>query len=265
MNPCKTKYPILLAHGTGSRDDARRGCWGRIPGALEEAGATVFYGNQDAWGTIEANAKTLKESTIAALSESKSEKINIISLSKGGLESRYMISKLDMAQNIASLTTISTPHYGSKTMDFLCGKQKLIMKFVGIFINYIYRKRGDKNPNFYNVCRQFTTAHSEHFNREILDDSRVYYQSYASVMSKFYSDMLLFAPYAIVKMFDGDCDGVVSVDSAKWGEFRGVIEGKGTRGISHSDLRDLRRRGPAGKNVADVYVGIVSELKGMGF
>ncbi|MCL2421906.1 MAG: hypothetical protein FWD03_08625 [Defluviitaleaceae bacterium] len=84
-------------------------------------------------------------------------------------------------------------------------------------------------------------------------------------MKKSYSDMILFIPHAVVYKFDGECDGLVSIDSAKWGKFKGVITGKGMRGVSHSDLRDMRRRGPAGRDVVDVYVGIVGELREMGF
>jgi triacylglycerol lipase len=264
-NSCKTKYPILMVHGAGSRDDRRHSCWGRIPQALRDAGAEVFFSRQDAWGTIEKNAETVKATALAVLSETGSEKLNVIAISKGGLETRYVISKLGMEDKIASLTTISTPHHGSKTMDFFCGKHKPLMKFISVFVNYIYRRLGDKHPDFYNTCLQFTTAHSESFNREVPDSAKVYYQSYASLMKKSYSDMIMFIPYTIVKMFDGEGDGVVSIESAKWAEFKGIITGERIRGISHPDLRDLRRVGPSGKNIVNVYIDIVSGLKEKGF
>ena len=58
---CQTKYPILLVHGVGFRDYKRPLYWGRIPGALSERGATLFYGEQDSWATIEENAAVLAE------------------------------------------------------------------------------------------------------------------------------------------------------------------------------------------------------------
>jgi len=57
---CATKYPIMLIHGTGFRDRKYFNYWGRIPKALEEQGATLFYGHQDSWGSIEYNADVLK-------------------------------------------------------------------------------------------------------------------------------------------------------------------------------------------------------------
>jgi len=261
----KIKYPILLVHGTGSRDDKRMNCWGRIPKAMEKAGADVFYSNQDAWGTTQNNAEIVKKSALTVLSKTGSKKLNIIALSKGGLESRYMIHKLGMSDKVASLTTISTPHHGSKTMDFLCKRLPMLLKFIAVFMNFAYRLYGDENPDFYNTCRQFTTAYSKKFNIEIPNSSKVYYQSYASAMKKPHSDMLLFIPHLFVKKFDGECDGIVSVDSSKWGVFKGIITTERIRGISHSDLRDFRRRGPAGKFVVEAYINIVNDLKNMGY
>jgi triacylglycerol lipase len=58
---CKTKYPILMLHGIGFRDYKYTNYWGRIPKRLIKYGATIYYGNQKAWGTIEDNALEIKE------------------------------------------------------------------------------------------------------------------------------------------------------------------------------------------------------------
>lgn len=55
-NVCSTKYPLLLVHGVGFRDFHYFNYWGRIPRALKKNGARVFYGHQEAWGTVEENA-----------------------------------------------------------------------------------------------------------------------------------------------------------------------------------------------------------------
>ena len=41
----KLKYPILLVHGMGFRDNKYIGYWGRIPNALEEMGCKIYFGN----------------------------------------------------------------------------------------------------------------------------------------------------------------------------------------------------------------------------
>ncbi len=80
MVDCNTRYPILLLHGTGSIDPIH---WGRIPKVLEQHGARVFFGNQDRWATIETNARGIVKVIDDILSETHSQKVNIIGHSKG--------------------------------------------------------------------------------------------------------------------------------------------------------------------------------------
>lgn len=60
-NKLYTKYPVLLVHGSNCRDFVPAQYWGRIPKALKKCGVTVFLGGQDAWGSIEDNAVTVKK------------------------------------------------------------------------------------------------------------------------------------------------------------------------------------------------------------
>lgn len=55
------------------------------------------------------------------------------------------------------------------------------------------------------------------------------------------------------------------VESAKWGEFKGVFSNNRTRGISHGDIIDLKREDYKGIDVTETYVQIVRELKENGF
>lgn len=68
---------------------------------------------------MEENAGILREKIFEILRENGEEKVNIIAHSKGGLDSRYLISGLHMAPYVASLTTICTPHRGSMLADLL--------------------------------------------------------------------------------------------------------------------------------------------------
>src|SRR5436190_277798 len=45
-------------------------------------------------------------------------KVIIIAHSMGGLDARYMISRLGMADRVAALVTLSTPHHGSPYADW---------------------------------------------------------------------------------------------------------------------------------------------------
>lgn len=269
---CKTKYPLMMVHGAGFRDRKYLGYWGRIPKALENEGAAVSYGNQESFSRIEQNAVILQQNIAKLICEAKVEKINVIAHSKGGLEMRYLISSLGMSEQIASLTMISTPNRGSKTMSLLWKLPDVLFKIVAWFANLFFRLLGDNNPDFYFACKQFTQEYIKDFNEKNPDVEGVYYQSYATVMKNSFSDLLLFFPHWVVRMIEGENDGLVTPRSAKWANFKGICRGASNRGISHADAVDLRRRcftkkGKADgiSDIKDVYIKMVSELKQMGF
>jgi len=261
---CATEYPIVLVHGLGFRDRKLLNYWGRIPKALQAEGATVLYSHQDAWGTIEHNAATVKRAVLAAMEETGAEKVNLLAHSKGGLDARYMISALDMADKVASLTMISTPHMGSKTMDWILRAPKWLCRFAGFFVNTTFKVLGDEKPDFYRASCQLKTASAVSFNEAHKDCEGVYYQSYAVSLRRARSDFMFALPYRVVKHFDGANDGIVSVESAKWGVFRGELAETGRRGLSHADIVDIRRRDLQGVDIRGLYVGIVRELKDRG-
>jgi triacylglycerol lipase len=262
---CKTTYPLVLVHGVLFRDLKYFNYWGRIPRELIRNGAKIYYGNQEAVGTIVSNAEELRNTIHAVLEETGAEKVNIIAHSKGGLDARYAISRLGMADKVASLTTISTPHRGCRFVDKACKLPEGLYRGLAKLFDNTFRKLGDKQPDFYTATRQFATADSDAFNQSTPDAPGVYYQSYMTTMKNAASDPVLALPWLMIKPLEGDNDGLVSVDSAVWGEFRGVLESGSRRGISHGDIIDLKRADYKGFDVLEAYVGIVADLKDKGF
>ncbi|HEY5560299.1 MAG TPA: triacylglycerol lipase [Clostridiaceae bacterium] len=262
---CNTKYPFVLVHGCGFRDLKYINYWGRIPKELIRNGATVYYGNQEAWGNIEYNGQDIKNKILQVMKETGCEKVNIIAHSKGGLDARYMVSKLDMGKYVASLTMISSPHRGCKFVDIACKLPDKLYRGISTFFDKRYRTLGDKNPDFYTASRQFSTYHSEKFNQEVKNVEGVYYQSYATIIKNIFSDYVVALPYIFVRLTEGRNDGLVAIESAKWGEFKGVLQNKRRRGISHGNIIDLRRDDYKGFDVIEKYVEIVSELKNIGY
>lgn len=268
----KTKYPLLMVHGVGFRDLRWPLYWGRIPNALAGMGAELFYGQQDCWARIEDNAKSLKARIRQILDETDSEKVNIIAHSKGGLEARMVASALGMGGQIASITTIGTPHRGSKTIDKLLKAPNSLFNIASFAVDNWSGLIGDTKPNFYAVCKDFSTDYAETFNRQNPDVPGVYYQSFAGVMRTPLSDINLSTANFVVKMIEGDNDGLVSVDSARWGESFTLLTGRTNRGVSHFDEIDFRRspfsskRNGAGvADICDVYKAIVKDLAEQGF
>ena len=268
----KTRYPIFLVHGVGFRDRRHLCYWGRIPKILEEGGATIAYGGQDSWGETAHNAEILKKSLLEYISKTGCEKVNIIAHSKGGVEARYLAAALGGAPHIASITTISSPHHGSKIMDTLLKFPNWMFCATAFFINLWFRLLGDKNPDFHAACHQLTSTYMTDFNNKYPDVAGIYYQSYASAMKNSFSDIFMCLPHFFVNLTDGESDGLVSVSSAAWTNFKGVWRGTTSRGISHADSVDMRRRRftkkPSAGNVSDIcscYAELVRELKLSGF
>ena len=264
---CETRYPIVMVHGIFFRDWQYFNYWGRIPKALLNHGATVFYGKQQSSLPIAESAMELKEQIKTLLAATGAKKVNIIAHSKGGLDSRYAISCLEMAPYIASLTTINTPHRGCLWADkILKVVPTFIVRFIGNRYNSIFKKLGDKNPNFYDSIYDLTSQKSESFNELVLDQPGVYYQSYMSKMKKTSSAPFpLNATNLLIKLLQGENDGLVPVTSGSWGNYLGLLTATKKRGISHGDMIDLNRENIEGFDVRQFYIDLIVELRQKGF
>jgi len=255
------KYPVVMVHGIAAHDrKSLINFWGRIPETLRNNRAVVFLGNTDAWGSIESNAAILKSTIDKVLLETKSEKVNIIAHSKGGIDSRYLIWKYDYGDKIASLTTISTPHHGAELADLLFSGKIIhtnIAKKALITFGKLY---GDTNPDIYNSIYQLTTENMREFNSKIEMDSRVYYQSIYTTMKNRFDDLMFFNSYIYVNKISGANDGIVSVASTRWSGNISEIEG-----LSHAEIVDFKMRNISGINIPDIYLNIIRDLGNRGF
>lgn len=268
---CATKYPIMLIHGIGYQDDDFRRYWGRIPASLKKHGATVCFGRQDAFGSIRHNAEQLKISVQNALTEYSAEKLNLIAHSKGGIEARYLISCLGMERKIASLTTLATPHRGILSMDKMKEKAEGPYKvLLSLFNQMLLTDGGGKNRSL-KTYEQMTCDYMKIFNEMAPDAESVYYQSYAFDMKRGSSDLSMSLFYYLIRRLEGPNDGLVSVESAKWGAFQGVRSGRGKYGISHPAAADSgkgavrKRRKQNAADILGLYTEIAGRLKSMGY
>lgn len=267
QNICATKYPILLVHGVFFRDRNIFNYWGRIPEALKLNGAAIYYGKQQSALSVKDSGTELAARIKEVIEESGSEKINIIAHSKGGLDSRYAVSQLDCGKYVASLTTINTPHHGcifvDKIFDTLSPKMQAKMASA---YNASAKVRGDTTPDFISAVGDLRESACEKLNAETPDYEGVYYQSYGSIAKNAGSARFpMDVSYPFVKMTDGENDGLVSLNSMKWGERFQYVSVKGKRGISHADVIDLNRENIEGFDVREYFVQIVADLKRMGY
>ena len=265
---CNTKYPIILVHGIAYRDDVKLlPYWSKIPEKIEEFGGEVFLSNTNAFNSHIDNAVILKSRINEILELNGAEKVNIIAHSKGGLESRYMISKLRMADKVASLTTMASPHRGSYIADTILislEKREMLNNF-NSFLQFYARFIGDINPKPILATKNLTVAYMKHFNKSVIDSEKVYYQSYGGIISDDYPLKYLRLSHKILKEKDGKNDSQVSETSCKWGNFRGFVEADDF-GISHFDIAGMRFISKATTLDAEMfYIEIVKDLKIRGF
>lgn len=264
---CKTKYPILMVHGIFFRDWQLVNYWGRIPAELIHNGAQIYYGGQQSANKIEISAAELADTIRRVLAETGAEKVNIIAHSKGGLDSRCAISRLGMADCVATLTTINTPHRGCKFVDKLLRQIPAgVQGFVDRKYNKLFTKLGDTSPSFINGVRELTAESCERFNAETPEMPGVRYRSVMSTMNSARSaGFPLNLGFMLNKPFDKLNDGLVTKESGMYFSDSFCIEHKGSRGISHGDIIDLFRENIKGFDVREFYVDMVRELKEKGY
>jgi len=208
-----TRYPIVLAHGLlgfgelgVGRDNAKYYFKG-VREDLTRLGYNVFITKVGDRDGIAVRAEQLKRS----INRITSGKVNIIAHSMGGLDARYMISHLGMAKRVASLTTIATPHRGSSYADWAvknAGAAIKLLKVLGIQMQAIL---------------DLTTEACRRFNETTPDAPGVKYISYSGSQPHEKICSYLRLPHKIIFKAEGPNDGLVSVRSAKWGEYRGNI------------------------------------------
>lgn len=265
---CHTRYPLLMVHGVFFRDLRFFNYWGRVPKELIRNGATVYYGEQHSAASVASNAQELKEKIEKIVRETGCGKVNIIAHSKGGLDSRYAVTHLGMDKYVASLTTVNTPHRGCEYADFLLKHAPSSFKlFLASRYNSALKKLGEKNPDFISAVSDLTAANCKVLNDTTPDMNGVYYQSIGARMKNRRSAPFpLNLSYELVKYFSKlDNDGLVDVESMRWGSRHIFFEPQTKRGLSHGDMIDLMREDIKGFDIREEYVNIVKDLKKMGF
>src|SRR3954451_22909982 len=117
--------PIVLQHGLFGFADIKVGklkfsYFHGIDRAILDRGHPVFISRVHPTSSIELRARQLRAQILTqlrALGRPK-DRVIIIAHSMGGLDARYMISRLRMAARVAALITLSTPHRGSPYADW---------------------------------------------------------------------------------------------------------------------------------------------------
>ena len=140
--------------------------------------------------------------------------VHLIGHSMGGLDGRYMVSRLGMARRVKSLTTVGTPHRGTAFADWG-------VTHFGRLAAPFFQLLGVS----YQAFLDLTTWACRRFNEVVPDAPGVRYLSVAGVCADEWMSPGWRIPHGIVDRAEGPNDGVVSVASSSWGERTDVWEG----------------------------------------
>jgi triacylglycerol lipase len=255
MRVPRLRCPIVLVHGVLGYDHLRFCGWTMwsyfpgIPEFLRAAGNRVLVPCLSPTASVADRARQLK----AFLErEVPGEPVHLFSHSMGGLDSRYLISRLGFAHRVLSLTTIGTPHRGTAFADWGVRRfERLLKPLFNLF---------DVPPQaFYDL----TTSACQTFNTEVPNAPGVRYFSVVGRWEKHWPNPAWELPHRLVLHAEGPNDGVVSEASARWGESSEVWDADHVSLInwpnSAAAARGLRR------DRIEPYGGLVRRLADEGF
>jgi len=142
----------------------------------------------------------------------KEERVHLVCHSMGGLDGRYLASKLDLDKRIVSLSTISTPHYGTPFADWC------VEKIYRPQINDILNTIGLTLEGIYDL----TTEQATIFNQECKDSDSVKYFTFSTAQDmKKTIPFLRFSHWIISRRLKDspENDGLVPEVSSHWSGF----------------------------------------------
>ncbi len=247
--------PIVLVHGLCGFDRfyaLRRPVIDYFPGIREQlqaSGNRVLTARVSPTAGVARRAGDLKRFLDQEVPRGP---VHIIGHSMGGLDARYMITRLGMAERVLSLTTIGTPHRGSSFADWG------VRNFARLLEPFL-RLLGMPCQAF----RDLTTESCRRFNEDVPNAPGVRYFSVAGQCESRWVGPEWQLPYRLTSRMEGPNDGVVSVASAAWGEETDVWAGDHLNLVNWPNRR-ARKLGEWPKLAPD-YGRIVRRLAGAGF
>lgn len=255
------KYPVLLCHGYGgfstllSPAPMHKPCM-----RLRSFGIHAFAPNIVPYATISTRAEQWAKIIDTLKNKYGYKKLNVVAHSMGGLDMRFAIAKLGMANSVASLTTIATPHHGTSLAELVLNSPDTIREKLAEFVDWfgesIYPStKSDAAAAVQQLTREYVTSE---FNPAILDTDGIQYFSYSAAVGKG-TDQPLHPIYRIQNQLifqnEGINDSFVTDESAKWGKHLGTLP------MSHLEQIEIQVKEDRKPLVEKFWVDLAVNLK----
>jgi triacylglycerol lipase len=247
--------PLVLHHGVCGFGDFQIGplslaYFQGIDRALLDRGFSMINTRVHPTAGIATRAMQLKGQILANLERNgmPAQRVLIVAHSMGGLDARYMISKLGMADHVAALLSVTTPHRGSPYADW-------IVRHLG------QRMRGFRLMDFLKIdvqaANDLTTSACRRFNEEVPDAPEVKYFSVSAARPRHLVPAFALHCHKIVSDAEGDNDSLVSVTSSTWGKHLCVWAADHWHTINKRFVVELKN--PTG-DIAPYYLRAVEQV-----
>jgi triacylglycerol lipase len=210
---------IVLVHGMGSFHVADVDYFYGVPQLYRSLGAKVFVQPLTAFAGVEKRAAQLKAQLDAVPGP-----LVLLGHSQGGIDARWLITRLGYANRVRALVTIAAPHHGSPVADVALGLVPgPVQDATDILIGLLgWSLEG---------ARELTVQNMESvFNPSVPDVKGVTYWSFAGRAAPFaigagngWLHAPLLASWTFLDLKGYASDGLVPEPSAHWGRFLGSI------------------------------------------
>ncbi|MGL6074155.1 MAG: esterase/lipase family protein [Fimbriiglobus sp.] len=197
--------PIVLVHGlTNPRNPGEREFFPGLSTFLRSAGYAVLSPRLP---TEMAMANRVEFLARAIRARFGSQPVHLVAHSLGGLDARYLVSRLGFDKQARSLITVGTPHLGTSFADWVL---KLTPHWLRVALSTW------KVP--YQAIRELTTEAAHRFWDSTPDVPGLKTVSVAGDCPRSWLGVEWKFPAWLVAQAEGPNDGIVSVASAKWGQ-----------------------------------------------
>jgi triacylglycerol lipase len=260
-----TRRPVVMMHGFGIGASFRRGGHLHTEAMyLRSRGVRAVAPNVSPYDTVRARCQTWERRFRQILEETGSDRLSLIAHSMGGLDARYLISNRGWHDTIDVLVTVATPHRGSSVATLVLNQPDAVRKWLTEMADWLgTHVLEDGSANIRQALRELTPSYVEStFNEEVPDHPDVEYWSYgcqAGEGTEIPIDPIFRYFNSYLFEHEGPNDGIVSVRSARWGDYLGTID------ADHARQVGMKSRLAASFDANSFYASIAQRLADRGY